>query len=294
MLRHALLFVVVVLAAPVYGQEVQLKLKFKEGEKFWVEDVTTTKQTVTTLGQAIMSEEKTTMLTSYTVKKVTADAIVLDMKIEDVQVKTEAGLGGELSKILEKTKNSAFTVTLAPDGKVTKFEGFAEVAKKLTGGDDAAAQLIKDLVNEEIFTKGIEQAFSFLPDKSVKKGDTWTRDTKYPGGPLGDFKASNTYTYNGKGDGGEEIAVKQSLQYVAPKGGVVAGLAKVVRGDLKGDQAGGTFIFDADKGRLVSASTAMRISGSLTLDIGGQQAQVDLVMDSKGTSKVHGKNPNKQ
>ncbi len=297
MLRRFFLGVVVllaVMAAPVYGQEVKLKLKFKEGDSFWVEDVTTAKQSFNLLGQAMQSEDKTTQITKFTVNKVGPEGIELAMKIESIDAKSDGGLGISLGSILEKIKGSQFKVTLTPDGKVTKFEGFAEVAKKLTEGDDDVAKLLKDAITEEMFKKGVEQAYGFLPDGAVKKGDTWKRETKYPAGPFGDFKTNNTFTYKGKSEGGEEIGVKQTMEYVAAKGGLMGGMAKVVKGDLKGDKASGTYIFDAEKGRLISATTTMRISGSLTLDVGGQQAQVDMTMENSGVTKVHDKNPNKQ
>ena len=40
-------------AAPAFGQEVQLQWKFKEGDKFYVEDVTAMKQSVAVVGQVI-------------------------------------------------------------------------------------------------------------------------------------------------------------------------------------------------------------------------------------------------
>src|SRR5262249_49578352 len=145
MLRQALLGVTVLFAgaAPALGQEVTLKWKFKQGETFYVEDVLNSRQSMSVLGQQQEVEQKTTTVTSYTVKKVTSDQIVLDMKIEDVEVRSKGGLGGAFEKIMEKTRGATFTVTITPDGKVQKFEGFGDFAKKLVGGDEEAAKMIK-------------------------------------------------------------------------------------------------------------------------------------------------------
>ena len=94
MLRQLLLGLVVLgAAAPAYGQEVKLRWKFKEGEKFYVEDVQTTKTDVSVLGQQIKEEAKTTTVTSYTIKKVTADSVVIVQKVEYADVKSQGGLG---------------------------------------------------------------------------------------------------------------------------------------------------------------------------------------------------------
>ena len=97
MLRQALWGLAVIsacVATPVYAQDATLKLKFKEGEKFWVEEVSSTKQDMTVMGQAVNMKMKTTTITSYAVKKVTPDTVVLDMKIEDVKVDAEGAPGG--------------------------------------------------------------------------------------------------------------------------------------------------------------------------------------------------------
>jgi hypothetical protein len=294
MLRQALLSVAVLLAgvaAPVQAQEVKLQWKFKEGEKIYVEDVMNKKTILSVQGQPIKSEQKTTFIISYTVKKATSASTILVMKFEDVEVRTESGVGGAFDKIMEKMKGATFTITLTPDGKITKFEGFQDLVKQLAAADENTAKLIRAIVNEAMVTSAVEQAFGFLPDKAVKKGETWTREGTLPLGPLGDFKSANTYTYNGKTENGEAIGVQQTMRYIPPKGGDLAGLFKIVRGDLKAKKAETSYIFDAEKGRLVSATLSTLIHGTLTVDFTGMETQVELSMDTTGTSRVLDKNP---
>jgi len=279
------------IAAPAFGQEVQLQWKFKEGDKFYVEDVTVMKQNVAVVGQVIKEEQKTTTVTSYQIEKASTAGTVVKMKIEAVDVKSDSPIN-LYAKIMEKTKGAVFTFTLTPDGKVKKLEGFAEFAKKLDTGDEDTNKMLKLFITEETYVQGIEQAFGFVPDKAVKKGDSWTRESKVPFSGMGEFKSSSTYTYNGKGEGGEQIGVKQELGYVPPKKGAdFGGLFKVLKGDLKAENAKGTYVFDADKGRLVSASTSMVIRGTLTLDLNGQEVTVDIRAEQTGTSKVTEKSP---
>ena len=296
MLRQALLGLAVVslcAAGPAYGQEVKLQLKFKEGQKLWFEEVATVKQTITFMGQSQKADSKTTTVTSYTVQKVTPEGVVLAMKIEDVDTKVEGGLGGAIDQVAGKTKGATLTVTMSPNGKVSKVEGAKEFIQKLVG-DDETAKMMKEFINEETLTKGVESTFGFLPDKAVKPGDSWTRETKLPLGGLGDFKLTNLYSYAGKKAGGEAIDDKMKMDFAPPKGGGgFGGLFKVVRGDLKGDGKS-TYLFDAQKGRLNTATTTLRMTGSLTMNVGGMESQIGLDMDNTSTTQFHDKDPLKK
>jgi hypothetical protein len=295
MLRQMLLGLAIASAfttAPVYAQEVKLQLKFKEGEKFWVEEVADQKQKITVMGQDIQIDMKVTTIRSFDVKKVTTQEIVLAMKIEDVDVKSDGPLAGVLDQVTGKTKGVTLTLTLTPTGKVTKVEGFDEYVKKLADGEDEVAKAMKDMITEETLTQGVEQGFAFIPDKAVKPGDTWGQLTKFPLGPIGSLQLKNNYTYKGKKEGGEEITDKLDMQFMAPKkGGNLGGaLFKTLKTDIKGDGKA-TFIFDAQKGRLASSNTSMQLQGSMTVEAGGMELQLEMALNVNSTSKVFDRNP---
>src|SRR5437773_10702628 len=112
MFRHALWAAVALVAgaatpALALGQEVDLKWKFKQGDKFYVEDVTVMKQSVAVVGQVIKEEQKTTTVTSYQIEKAGTDGITVKMKIEGMDVKSDSPIG-LYAKIMEKTKGASF------------------------------------------------------------------------------------------------------------------------------------------------------------------------------------------
>jgi hypothetical protein len=297
MLRQALLGVIVLLATvagPAYGQEVKLQFKFKEGDKFYVEDVSKTKETVAAVGVTQTTDNKVTTVTSYTIKKVTTDSTEVDMKIESVDIQSNSQ-DGLIGKIMGKMKSAAFTVTLAPDGKIKKFDGYKQWAKSVVGEDDDNAKFLGMLLSEDLFVNMVESGFAFLPDKSVKKGDTWSNDTRIPFSFMGELKSKNTYTYDGKEKDLDVIAIKQAMKYTPPKAGteILGGLAKITRADLKVNNAHGKYFFDAAKGRLERVEMTMTVSGALTVDVGGQQ-QLDLTIVSNGTSRVLDTKPGKE
>jgi Family of unknown function (DUF6263) len=272
---------------------VTLKWNFKEGEKFYVQDVTNMKQKAGFMGQSFDQTIKTTMVTSYTVKKTSSGSTTLVSKIEDVAVKSEGGLGaGELDKLLEKLKGATFTLTIDSHGKITKFEGYEQFIKNLTEGMEDAAKFIKLLVNEEVLKKSAEEAFDILPGKAVTKGDTWKRDRVIPLGPLGAFKATNEYSFQGVEDGQAKIGVKSQMKYSPPKGDTGFGaLFKITKGNLKSEGARGNLYFDLKKGRLSKYNMALVFRGSLTLDVMGNMIEMELSADQESNSRVSDRNP---
>jgi len=294
MLRRAWIGAVLVvggLSMPAYGQ-VTMEWKFTEGDKFYVEDVSTMKQKIGLMGKDIDQTMKTTMVTSYTVKKKTGSDVVLEQKIEGVDVKAMGGLGGDMDKMMEKLKGAKFTITLnAKDGKISKFEGYDEFIKALTEGNEEAGKFVKMMLSEDVLKKGCEEVFTFLPGKAVAKGDSWKKEATIPFGPLGSFKTVNDYTYQGKEENLEKIALKAQLTYSPPKGDAGFGLFKIVKGNLKSEGARGTLLFDTDKGRLAKYSMAMVFRGSLTMDIMGNMIDMDITIDQNSNSRVMNRNP---
>jgi hypothetical protein len=296
MLRRAwvgVALVFAVLAAPALGQgTAKLRWKFQEGEKFYVEDISNMKQKITFMGKDIEQSMKTTMVTSYTVKKTGPESTTLVQKIENVDVTSQGGLGGDLDKMMEKLKGATFTLTLDKKGKITKFEGYETFIKNLTEGMEEAAKFIKMMITEDVLKKSAEEAFSFLPDKDVAKGDSWKRNSVIPFGPLGSFKAANEYTYQGTEDGLAKIALKAQLTYAPPKGDAgFGGLFKITKGNLKSEGARGTLFFDVDKGRLAKYSMAMIFRGGLTLDVMGNSIDMEVSIDQSSNSRVLNRNP---
>jgi len=294
MLRRACGLALLVLAGlglPARAQTT-LEWKFKEGDKFYVEEVSDMKQSLSVIGKDINQKTKITTVVSYAVKQVAGKTVRLEQKTESVSVNSSGdGVGGQLEKIMEKLQGAAFTVTLT-DGKVTKFEGYEDFIKKVADGDELAAKFGKTLLSEDLMKKTIELTFGNLPDKAVKVGDTWSKAATIPFGELGDFKSDNEYTFKERDKDGAVLTYKGTMSYLPPKGpGAFGGLLKIVKGKMKSDNAKGTIVFDAEKGRLVRATSSMSVRGSLTVEVMGNQIEMDIRVDQSTSSRVLTKNP---
>jgi len=293
MLRRTWWGVVLVLlgvAAPAQAQ-VKLEWKFKKGETYYVENKTDLKQTIDVMGMSVKQDMTNTTLASFAVKDVSESNVVLEQKILDVKVKSSGGLGGGADKMTEKMKGAVFTITMSPNGKISKFEGYEDLIKRIAAENEEAGKLVKLMLTEETMKKGAEEAFGFLPNKAVDKGEKWKSSLTVPMGPIGTFKAENSYTYQGKSADGDEIAVAASMTYMPPKGDGGDLPFKVVKGDLKSEGAKGTIIFDREKGRMVRYTMNMVLKGSLTMEVQGNQIQMDMVQDQKSTIRVLDKPP---
>jgi len=287
----AALLVLAGVALPAHAQT-RMEWKFNEGEKFYVEEVSDQKQSISVMGQDIKMGTKSTTVTSYTVKRKAGNAVTMEMKIESVDVKAEGNnIGGGMEKIQEKLQGASFTFTLE-NGKITKFQGHEEFLKKLADGDEMMAKVGKMFFTEDVLKKGVEATFTQLPERAVAKGDTWKKEQVVPLGPLGNLKNVNNYTYKGAEPDGELMTFKGTVSWTAPKGGAGVGdLFKITKANFKSDDVRGSMLFDASKGRLLRTSSSMTLKGSMTMDVMGNEIEMEMTQDTTTTSRVLTKNP---
>jgi hypothetical protein len=265
------LVVLAVLTAPAHGQ-VKLEWKFKKGDQFTQETVTSLKQTIKGLGTERKEDLETTTISAFTVVEQNADgSVVLEQKITTMKTKDAAsGRPADLTKHLE---GATFRITLTPkDGRlqVTRLEGYEEMMKKITEGDPQGAKVIRSLLPEEVLRKSLEESFTFLPEKPVNKGEKWERKHDVPLGPLGRLAVTHTYIYEGPeqldGRPVEKLAVTMAVSYTPPGKADSAGLQfQITGGSFEAKNATGTLYFDNANGKLVRADMRMNLDGKLNV-----------------------------
>jgi hypothetical protein len=279
------------LAGPALAADaVKLEMKFKEGDKFYVETVSNTKQVMDFMGTKNESESDSTQVTSFKVLKSDKDGVVIEQKIESIKNKNSGGLPGA-DKIMDALKGATFKLTLNTKGEVTKIEGYDEFMKKLSADNELAGKMLKSFMSEETIKATAGESFAFLPPKGVSKGDTWKRSQAVPLGPLGSLKGETTYTYKGPGKDGEEISFDQSLEYAPPKEGDDSLPFKITKGEMKADKASGSMTFDASKGRLVKTEQVTKMKGSLEFEVAGNTTTLTMEMTQTAKSRILDKSP---
>jgi hypothetical protein len=278
---------------PPARAQTPLEWRFKDGEKFYVEAVTDTKQTITMGDRATTSASTFTTVSRFVIKKA-ADGYGVEQTIEGVKVsssRTDDPTLGVRSRYANQLKGTTFKFTLSPNGQVTSktIDGYDDLIKKLSGGSEAIEKEVRARLPENAFREELNAIFGFLPHKAVSSGDGWEwRETLSM--PWGTLKGKASYTYRGrKAKEGEEITVNHewTLELAKDAPGV-----KVTKGDLKVDKAEGTIHCDPAAGRLIGNTQTTHAAGRLTmLDSSMKEVAFDIDRTTTRTLRRVDENP---
>jgi hypothetical protein len=267
------LLTLVALAAPALGQG-KLQWKFKEGDKFFLEEKIVAKSATVVGSQKLPFEQTQTRFSALAVKKATGDSFELEQRIESWTMLTVGNLAGaeEGAKLLEEiAKDSVFTIQMKLSGEITAFKGADDFMQKLAARDKLEAAKFEEIGGKEILRSMVAFVFDVLPAASVKKGEPWKKEMLVPMGPLGDYKYSMTYTEQDKG----ATTIKGTIAFQPSKAGPAGVEFKVVKMELAGEISG-KMLFDAAKGRLTSTEWTVPRTGTVTVERQGEQSTVNV------------------
>jgi hypothetical protein len=295
------------LAAGAWGQSpVELKWKFEKGKSFYQEMTTETKQEMKVMGQTINQFQKVTFYLSWNPVEQKDGNWTVKQKIEGLKMEIEIGgnkipydstkEGGPtnpLSDFFKALVGSEFTLTIDKNMKITKIDGRDEFLKKLVKENQQMAPLLQTILSDEALKQMSDPAFAVIPDKPVKKGDTWNRKAALNMGPIGTFDTDYKYTDEGADENKlQKIKVETSLKYQPPGPNAGGNLPfKIMKADLNSKDSNGNILFDSTKGRVSSSNMTMKLTGTLTIEIGGTASDVTLDQTQTTTVKTTDENP---
>jgi hypothetical protein len=291
------------------GGSADLKWKFEKGKTFYQDMTTETKQTMKVMGMDIAQNQKQTFIFAWTPKDQDKDGNwTIQQKIEAVKMDIDiggnkvaydstkdTGTANPLADFFKALVGSEFTLTVSPDGKVTKVEGRDEFLKKLVTANQQMEPMLKQILSDDALKQMAEPAFAVVPNKAVKKGDSWTRESKLNMGPIGSYDTTYKYTFEGqdpKDKALDKISVETTLKYTPPAEGTATQLPfKIKKADLKSSEAKGSVLFNPAKGRVASSELSLKLDGKLSIEIGGMTTEVDLSQTQTTTVKTTDENP---
>jgi hypothetical protein len=304
------------LAAPAAAQEVELAWKFTKDAKFFQTLKTTTNQTMKIQSQEVKQDQDQEFVFSWTVKEADDKKVVLEQKIESVNMTITIGSNkiqynsaakdaadNPLSGFFKPLVGTSFTLTLDPNTmKITGVAGREEFVNKLTQANPQMAGLLKVILSEDQLKQMSEPAFTVVPGKGkkVKPSDKWESKSELKMGPIGSYDAKYSYTYTGtekRTVEGKEVVLHKiemttALDYKKPDPKDATGLPfKITDGSIKTSEAKGTILFDAEKGRVVDSNMTVALDGKLQIEVADQKADVDLKQTQKTTTTTSDKNP---
>src|SRR5262249_36035575 len=259
------------------------------------------------MGMDISQTQTQTFVFSWTPKEQDKDKNwIVTQKIEGVRMEIEIGgnkisydssakdpaTGNPLADFFKALIGSEFKLTISPQMKVTKIEGRDDFIKKLVAANQQMEPLLKQILSEEALKEMPDPAFAAVPDKPVKKGESWTKESKLNMGPIGSYDMKYTYSYEGKDGKLDKIKVTTDMKYIPPTAAAAGVLPfQIESADLKSKEANGTVLFNSELGRVESNDITVKLDGKLTIAIGGMKTDVELSQTQKTTVKTTSENP---
>ena len=303
---------VLTLIAPALAQDVKpvkLEWKFEKDKTFYQTLTTDTSRTLKTTGTEVKQTNKETFVIGWTPLKQEDKNWVLKMRIEGLHVEGDFGgtkvafdstrddnPPGPLTDGYKALVGAEFTLTLSPEMKAIRVEGgqtaLQDFIKKAAAANPQTEKLLNQVLTEDALKAMADATFAAVPNKEVKKGDSWERTAVLALGPIGTFETKYTYTYDGPSDKDanvEKIGVKAEMTYKAPSDKLLAPF-KVNSADLKSSEGAGTIEFRRDKGRVEKSELKVTLKGKMNIDLGGN-SDVDVTQTQTTTVTTSDENP---
>jgi hypothetical protein len=293
-------------AAPA-PETVRLGMHFVKDKTFYQEQTTRTDQTLKLMGTDVVQKQEQTFYFSWTPTGQEQDGSwTLKQRVEGVKLRVDIGgnvveydstTGAQkgapaLAEFFKELVGSEFTVRVDRNKRVLEADA-GNLADRLGKANPQSAALLKQILTRDALRQMSESAFGPLPAKAVAAKDRWTRERTLSVGPIGTYRTAEECLYVGtirrNGEEVHEVTVTSSVEHAPPGDGQGEAPAlpfRVKKADLKsGKQDGGVVHYDTT-GRLLDAETRLRITGSLTIEIGGQDTTVDLKQDQRTTVRA--------
>lgn len=290
-----------------------LAWKFETSKPFYQTMTTKTDQTMKVMNNDVTQKQTQTFYFSWTpLEKLPDGKWKLEQKILGVKMDIDIGggapikydstappaagnAGSPLGEFFNALKGSAFTVTIDPKTyKITEIKGRDEFVGKLSKANRQMESLLNKILSEDALREMAEPTFAAVPNKTVEKGEKWNKTTSLDMGPIGKYKNEYTYTYEGANESKlDKIEVSSKLTYVPPdKTEGIGGLPfRIKNAELKSKESKGTILFDREKGRVTKSDMSVELTGTLDIEIGGQQTKVELNQTQKTDISTSDTNP---
>lgn len=249
-----------------------LKFNFEKGKGYDYELITNMDQEI--MGQNIQMDmsfyysmdvkeddgNTKTITTSIDRFKMKAGAMGFNIDVDSDKPLPSLGLtekGEDPMKILNTLfgaiKDQKFSMKVNAEGKVLEVSGFENMAKKIVdslGIDEAEKekmmQQFSKQFNAEQMKNQFERTWYIFPNKEVKVGDTWEKNTSLGNDELGGGKYKSTYKVTDIE--GNMVTLEENTEISSEKGDV----------EMKGEITG-TIVVDSDTGLIVKADQDMTL-----------------------------------
>ncbi|HEX5270776.1 MAG TPA: DUF6263 family protein [Gemmataceae bacterium] len=306
---------VLALLAPARAQEpkpARLEWKFEKDKAFYQTLTTETTRTLKISGKDVTRKDTQTYVLKWTPTKQEDKNWALKLKIEGVRIDSDLPDGGKTSFDSAKPDGASgrladlyraltgpdveLTITVNAEMQATDVDGTAKLVEQLGKADPQLEGMLNQVLSRDNLKQIADAAFPALPNKEVKKGDTWSRTSVSSITPLGTFKTTATYTDDGPGKDAnvETIGVKAETTYEAPASQGIGFPFKINSATLKSTEGSGTVTFRKDRGRAEKSELKVTLAGKLNMDVSGTATEVEVTQTTTKTVTTSDENPAKK
>ncbi|MGI8980576.1 MAG: DUF6263 family protein [Pirellulaceae bacterium] len=286
------------IGSTAFGQ-VTLVRKYNEGDSFTSKNTVKTDQKLTIAGQDGSTTSSTVVDQKVSVGKKDADG-KLSLTVDTNILSSEIGLpGGVKIKFDGKNPDAKDDAAGNPIAELVRdrLKANAKMSMTIVLGKDSTVTDVQGIkpgseINlEDIKTEFAEQ-LKVLPNKPLKKGDTWEHETKLNLGQGQIFTLKRKYTYEGETSKSTVNATRKVHKITAVDSAVTYsakdGPFKVTKSELKVDESKHTILFDAEAGRDIESSSTIRVSGKIGLSVNNMEldGDLDLTMSSNEVEEI--------
>ncbi len=290
---------------PPKAEAPALAWKFEAKKPFYQEMETTTDQSIKVMGLDVVQKQKQTFYFKWTPEeqdkdgnwkikqeiegiKMNIDIAGNPVSFDSTQENPPGGANTALSEFFKALKGSSFTLTFNTKTlKVDKVEGRKEFIDKLATANQQLQPLLTKILSDDALRQMADPTFGILPPAGKKVGDSWDTTSTLNLGPIGTYTNKYKYTWKGpdpnaKNKDLELITVETNLSYTAPTESDPALPFKIKSSNLTTKQEKeptGKILFNTKLGRLESSDVKITLSGTLTIEIGGNTTQVELTQN---------------
>jgi hypothetical protein len=301
--------VLVALSATAAQAQVKLQFKFPENQEYRYEDKTVIDQVLTIMGMEVPTKVEQAIATRMNTgakrpdgsvpAMMTIDTLNLAIEAPGASLTIDSEDQGEAPKdeppqfkvvrdVIKAIGGASYTVVVDKDGKVAAIEGAERAVPKADALEPAVAEEIRKRFDPERLKKEMVEEFGIFPDILLRQGEPWERSETMDLGSGQSMTFQRTYEYQGTAEQDGRTLDKIGMKATAVTYAMEANeQVTVPKSDLKIESSEGTILFDRERGVIVRKQDKTRITGDMTLSIGGNDlpSKLDLTLDSTSELK---------
>ncbi|MCE9528270.1 MAG: hypothetical protein K8R36_19685 [Planctomycetales bacterium] len=271
-----------------FGQ-VTITRKFNEGESYKTRTTSKTTQKLTIAGQDGGTTSNTVIEQKTSIGQKDADG-KLPITVETSVLSAEIGLpGGVKIKFDGKNPDAKIDAGGSPIAELVldKLKANAKMSTTIVMAKDNTVAEVQGVKAESgVSTDDIKDEFAqqlkLLPNKPLKKGDTWEEAVKVNLGQGQIFTLKRKFTFEGEATKSTVDSTRKVLKITSVDSAVTFSVKeggapfKVSKSELKVDESKNVNLFDPEVGRTIESSSVLRVSGKIALSVNNMDLPGDL------------------